>query len=156
MPEYQVQFAPRQRGGKPDDFTIAYLEAAEWTDVNQEAREYEDDESYPRTKAGEPVKVRGWSRDAKAQAMAECEAFQQDNAADLAIVYAATHRNGRAYDESSAGHDYWLTRNGHGVGFWDRFERDTPAYDAAERLSAACRYQSRDVYVGDNGWLYFM
>lgn len=24
------------------------------------------------------------------------------------------------YDFSDAGHDFWLTRNGHGAGFWDR------------------------------------
>lgn len=24
------------------------------------------------------------------------------------------------YEASTAGHDFWLTRNGHGAGFWDR------------------------------------
>ena len=26
------------------------------------------------------------------------------------------------YDQAQIGHDLWLTRNGHGVGFWDRPE----------------------------------
>jgi hypothetical protein len=26
----------------------------------------------------------------------------------------------RNYDARQAGHDFWLTRNGHGAGFWDR------------------------------------
>ena len=26
----------------------------------------------------------------------------------------------RAYDPDQLGHDLWLTRNGHGAGFWDR------------------------------------
>lgn len=155
--QYQPAFAPVQRNGKPDAFTIAYLEAAEWCDVNQEAREYEDDESYPRTKAGKPVKVRGWSAQAKAQAIADCAAFQRDHAADLAICYTGAHSNGNDYDESSAGHDLWLTRNGHGAGFWDRFSADAPQADAAERLSEACRaLRERNAYVGDNGYIYFM
>jgi hypothetical protein len=30
-------------------------------------------------------------------------------------------RGGSApYSETQAGHDFWFTRNGHGVGFWDR------------------------------------
>lgn len=32
-------------------------------------------------------------------------------------------------DWSQAGHDLWLTRNGHGVGFWDR---DDSAYGATD------------------------
>ena len=27
-----------------------------------------------------------------------------------------------SHDYSQAGHDFWLTRNGHGTGFWDREE----------------------------------
>jgi len=43
----------------------------------------------------------------------ECRRFQEENAADLA-----------AYDHPQwsaaelGGHDFWLTRNGHGAGFW--------------------------------------
>lgn len=29
-----------------------------------------------------------------------------------------------AYDASQVGHDLWLTRNGHGAGFWDRTQYD--------------------------------
>lgn len=45
------------------------------------------------------------------------------------------------------GHDFWLTRNGHGAGFWDR-----GLGDLGKKLSDAARvYGSVDVYAGDNG-----
>jgi len=45
------------------------------------------------------------------------------------------------------GHDFWLTRNGHGVGFWDR------GYgDIGEDLSETAKvYGECDLYVGDDG-----
>jgi len=35
------------------------------------------------------------------------------------LIQAAMHRR-RGYDWTSAGHDFYLTREGHGAGFWDR------------------------------------
>ena len=56
------------------------------------------------------------------------------------------------YDASRAGHDFWLTRNGHGAGFWDR---DELAEDVREKLSlAARRTGERDLYLGDDGLIY--
>ena len=50
----------------------------------------------------------------------------------------------------SAGHDFWLTRNGHGAGFWDR-----GLGKIGETLSDAARvYGSVDLYVGDDGKIY--
>ena len=49
------------------------------------------------------------------------------------------------------GHDLWLTRNHHGVGFWDR------GYSKAlgDALTAAAHAEgSRDLYVGDDGRIY--
>jgi hypothetical protein len=48
------------------------------------------------------------------------------------------------------GHDIWLTRNGHGAGFFDRsYENEQPLMDAAKALSVV------DLYLGDDGKLYF-
>lgn len=40
-----------------------------------------------------------------------------------------------------AGHDFWLTRNGHGAGFWDRgdFYRARDGFDRAEVLDKTAR-----------------
>lgn len=48
------------------------------------------------------------------------------------------------------GHDLWLTRNGHGAGFWDR---DLGQLGDA-LTDAAKRQGSRDLYVGDDGLIY--
>jgi hypothetical protein len=49
------------------------------------------------------------------------------------------------------GHDFWLTRNGHGAGFWDRGYPD----GIGERLTASCKpYGSSDAYVGNDNLVY--
>lgn len=49
------------------------------------------------------------------------------------------------------GHDFWLSRNGHGAGF---FDRDGPS--AKKLQSAAKTYGSYDLYVGDDNKVYAM
>ena len=49
-----------------------------------------------------------------------------------------------------AGHDFWLTRNGHGAGFRDG---DWPEPFAAKLTEAAKRAGERDLYVS-RGWIY--
>ncbi|RLC14513.1 MAG: hypothetical protein DRI24_13325 [Deltaproteobacteria bacterium] len=51
------------------------------------------------------------------------------------------------YSMNEAGHDFWLTRNGHGAGFWDR-----DLGEAGDILTEKCEaYPEVDLYVGDNG-----
>lgn len=48
-------------------------------------------------------------------------------------------------------HDLWLTRNGHGAGFWDG---DYPG-ELGERLTSAARLMGEvELYVGDDGRIY--
>ncbi|AXQ69622.1 hypothetical protein HOU03_gp146 [Caulobacter phage CcrSC] len=84
----------------------------------------------------------------------ECAAFQRENADLLAQAYGHnfparvigdgtlpdSHRPAWDYDEAAAGRDFWYTRNGHGVGFWDR-----GLGEVGDKLSDACRYS--EVYV---------
>ena len=50
-----------------------------------------------------------------------------------------------------AGHDFWLTRNHHGSGFWDG---EWPK-EIGERLTkAAHEFGECDLYVGDDGKVY--
>lgn len=62
----------------------------------------------------------------------------------------ARHLQPDTYDDTAAGRDFWYTRCGHGVGFWDR------GLDAiGDRLSAAARaFSNVDVYRGDDGRIY--
>lgn len=48
---------------------------------------------------------------------------------------------------SRAGHDFWLTRNGHGAGFWDG---DWPEPAATRLTQNAHAYGGFDLYIGDD------
>ncbi len=77
----------------------------------------------------------------------DCEAFEREAAELLEEAY------GRGYSEERAGHDFWLTRNGHGAGFWDREELETG--ELGERLSdAARRFGEVWSYLGGDGRVY--
>ncbi len=124
---------PRARMTDLDTFTRAYIECALWSS---------NDESDPET-GGEPLDANYDEDDIADETLdsiiADCKAFQDDNAVDLSAV-----------GPGSAGHDFWLTRNGNGAGFWDR-----GLGKLGDRLSAACKpYGSCDLYVGDDGKIY--
>ena len=75
------------------------------------------------------------------QMIADLEAFIDGNAADIAASGMAP---------ALVGHDFWLTRNHHGAGFWDR-----GLGAVGERLTDATRpYGEVDLYVGDDGAIY--
>lgn len=50
-------------------------------------------------------------------------------------------------DPAQSGHDFWLTRNRHGAGFWDRGLGKV----GDELTKAAHVYGECDLYVGDDG-----
>lgn len=53
-----------------------------------------------------------------------------------------------AREAAMAGHDLWLTRCGHGAGFWDG---DWPEPFASQLDSAARAFGNVDLYIGDDG-----
>ena len=64
--------------------------------------------------------------------------------------------NGVEYDGyERLGHDFWLTRNGHGAGFWDRHwktDRQGWDLDMGDRLTTlANSYGTCDLCIGDDG-----
>ena len=110
-----------------DEFTIAYIECALWSS--------HDDDGVP---LDANYIVDDIAPETVVHMQADCAKFQQENAEDIA---------GR---EQAAGHDFWLTRNGHGAGFWDG---DWP--EAGDRLTAAAMAAGVvELYVGDDGKLY--
>lgn len=120
-------------------FLRAYIECALWSST--ECNEDGD--------MGEPLDA-NYSEDDIAPATLEtmreeCADFQESNARLLAQAYATG-----SYDESQAGHDFWLTRNGHGAGFWDRGLGATG--EALTRDAKVHGYV--DLYVGDDGLIY--
>jgi hypothetical protein len=53
--------------------------------------------------------------------------------------------------EEQAGHDFWLTRNGHGAGFWDG---DWPEPYAEMFTEGAKSYGEFQPYLGDDSLIY--
>lgn len=81
------------------------------------------------------------SPDLAAKMMGDCENFVRANRADLL-------ESGQ--DSEQIGHDFWLTRNHHGAGFWDR-----KLGEVGDRLTQACKaFPEIDLYVGDDGKIY--
>jgi hypothetical protein len=88
-----------------DEFTRAYLECALWSSLDSEGELLD-----PR------FGVEDFSPGAIEQAENDCVRFQAENAADLLF---ANYGHPEYSDDSLAGQDFWLTRCGHGAGFWD-------------------------------------
>ena len=121
-----------------DTFTKAYIECALWSST---------DNSDPEN-GGNPLDdnygMEDIAPETLAEMIADCADFQASNATDLAL--AAEQGRGNEY----AGHDFWLTRNGHGAGFWDR-----GLGAVGDRLTKASKpYGSVDLYVGDDGLIH--
>ncbi len=54
-------------------------------------------------------------------------------------------------DLSDVGHDFWLTRNGHGAGFWDGDYEES----LGEKLTELSKtFSEVDLYIGDDGKIY--
>ena len=118
-----------------DDFTSGYIEAAFFTDTgypeNGDLEDADPSEIVPASLAA---------------VIADCANWQSANAELLQLAYE------RDYEPVQAGRDYWLTRNGHGVGFWDRSELE--ADKLGDKLSDTCRYNGVDMYRGEDGLIY--
>lgn len=107
---------------KGDELTFAdaYVEAAFWT-------EQEDVNDAP-------LAPEGWEA-----IKADCVRF---------IEKAGTLLDG--IEAGQAGHDFWLTRNHHGAGFWDRGLGE----DGEKLTEIAQGFPEANLYVGDDGKAY--
>ena len=58
------------------------------------------------------------------------------------------------WDYGHLAHDFWLTRNGHGAGFWDRYNDGTGEEIGRALTEIAHAFGTVDLYVGDDGLIY--
>lgn len=111
-----------------DVFTRAYIEAALWSS---------NDESDER--GGEALDKNYSAADIAPETLrrmiADCAKFQRENGNLIGLR------------EERAGHDFWLTRNGHGAGFWDG---DWPEPAATILTRLAEKFGEVNLYVGDD------
>jgi len=114
-----------------DNFTRAYIECALWSSND------ESDES-----GGSPLEdnysITDIAPETLQSIIKDCQNFQENAAEELAAS---------GLNDERAGHDFWLTRNHHGAGFWDE---DLGAIGKI-LTDKAHAYGGIDLYVGDDG-----
>lgn len=113
-----------------DAFTRAYIEAALWSSTDESSEPL--DQSYG---------VSSISPKTLKKMSADCAKFQRENGNLIGL------------NEAQAGHDFWLTRNGHGAGFWDG---DWPEPTATVLTKISKEFGEVHLYVGDDNKIHQM
>lgn len=121
-----------------ETFTNSYIETAFWAETANGVPE--DDES-----GNWDVSLRDYGFTSDDLAPSALETIK----ADCADFYNANQH--LFDDDEQAGHDFYLTRNGHGAGFWDG---DYPEPNGTELTKASKAYGSVHFYVGDDQLVY--
>ena len=115
-------------------FTAAYIEAALWSSTDNA-----DDSG------GEPLDRNYGESDISRK-------LRMDIEHDCAGFYQTYEEiwSDAGWSDEQAGHDFWLSRNGHGAGFFDRnFSGSSLTGDALQKAAGA--YGTFDLYIGDDG-----
>lgn len=69
---------------------------------------------------------------------------------DVTAFVTANWADVQSLDAGQVGHDFWLTRSGHGAGFWDR-----GLGELGDRLTSASKtYGNEDWEIGDDGQIH--
>jgi hypothetical protein len=111
---------------KFDEFTEAYMKTALWAELDDDNLPYDQGE-YELA----PETIR--------EMVEDCRLFQEKWGHLIAGW------------ETEAGHDFWLTRRGHGAGFWDG---DWPDPLGDQLTEASKAFGNVDLYTGDDGLVY--
>jgi len=114
-----------------------YLVTALWSSLNWDNQ----DENGNPEPLDNDYDVIDFSEKARSRSALECKLFCKK---------AGTLLEG--LDLEQVGHDFWLTRNGHGAGFWDGdYEKEL-----GDKLTAIAKeFPEINIYVGDDNKLYF-
>lgn len=123
-----------------DNFTRAYIETALWTSSDESTEQG----GYPMDDSHDAEDI---APETLARMIEDCLEFQ-DAVGDSILE-----------DTERAGHDFWLTRNGHAAGFWDG-DWATPSPDpfyedlGAYLTAASKHYHEFNLYIGDDGLIH--
>ena len=110
-----------------DTFMLGYYEAIYFTDTGEDDQPPTDAEIAP---------------EAKKDIEADCAAFYLKSGLEALYSKDAI---------AQAGHDFWLTRNGHGAGFWDG---DWAEPMATELTTLSKAFGEVDICLGDDGLIH--
>lgn len=146
----EAMHADRPVSGHSDEwhFFRSYVGTALWSSND------ESDES-----GGEPLDrnydISDISPETLDSMLADCARFYDANKEHIHCDGAPLSREFEgsiaAREGAMAGHDFWLTRCGHGAGFWDG---DWPEPAASALTEASKEFGNVDLYVGDDGQIY--
>jgi hypothetical protein len=123
----------RRNAERLGKFVLGYLSAALFSTTDESREDGGDplDKNYS---------TADFAPEAIEKAKRDCERFQDENADDLSD-----------FDLEEAGADFWFTRCGHGVGFWDG---DYPEPQATRLTDASKKFGEVWLTVGDDGQIY--
>ncbi len=150
MPEFFLDGMETPEFRALDSFTQGYIQAAFFSSgaadgTTRKTWNPETDASLPGDVGFEDL-----APSALEEMIRDCTAFQEAHKADIE-TWEPYRANGDAYEQ--AGLDFWYTRNGHGVGFWESGRGWSG--EAQDRLDAAARAAGQcDLYLGDDGKVY--
>lgn len=145
MPEFVLEGRDEPQYKEQDAFTQGYIEAMFFSSTSSADDGELKDSS-----------VVDLSPDAWEDIIKDCADFKKAAKGLLAKAYKTPLRDRgtpKVYDEAAAGRDFWFTRNGHGVGFWDRGLGDVGA-ELTELCGWRTQWSERDLYKGDDGKIY--
>ena len=130
-----------------DECLLGYLESAVWASSGWDSMADGEDNPLPLDDIG--YTPDDFTPEARAFASRECLDFETEMADTLSAWYAA------GMTPERGGHDFFLTRNHHGAGFWDRFW-NCPEEKLGEQLTdAAHAHGEADVMETGSGSLEF-
>jgi len=137
LPQFKLIGRDDPRIANADAFTVAYIEAAIFTEEENLGG------------AG-TVAVQQLSDELIHTMRQDCIAFAQ-RALPL-LLEPISHRNQSENSIAALmGHDFWLTRNGHGAGFWDG-DWSEPHGSKLDEIAKA--FSTVDLYRGSDGRIY--
>lgn len=130
-------------------FVNAYLDCALWATTD-------DSRADPNTGCGPNLDENFFRSDFSPEALDEiysdCVAFFR---AHRELITGEAYTGSAQYDPVEyAGHDFFLTRNHHGAGFWDGDWDGGDGEGGKTLTDAAHVYGNSEPYVGDDGKLY--
>lgn len=123
-----------------ETFLREYIRAALWASTDEEGEAYD---AYASAADLAPETL--------ARMREDCEAFLQENMVNAGYLSPDTYLGAREDWLAAAAHDFWLTRNRHGSGFWDSRWDDSVSRELTDSAHA---YGECDLYTGDDGKLY--
>ncbi len=148
MPEEKIESIAETEHESLEEFLNAYVEAALWSST--------DDDGEPLDKNYDQADI---APETLAKMRADCAAFLNHRLGGCLIDIAERlqaegkyHCPGRCGVTEYAGHDFFMTRNGAGVGFWE--EGDWPKGMGDTLTETAKSFGTFDMYVGDDGLIH--